>query len=112
MGWQYSIVSADYRGYVSLDAGFKSSIKTIYYFQGEVKQVSSGLSFTGPTDQDYVIRDSTSFETKIWSNCKEVRPINANTVVSVEGSGGRGSMTTDSLDGKVTYDLKFLWQRC
>jgi len=114
-GWQYSVMSADYRGYVSLDAGVKASQKTIYYFQGEVAQVSSGANFAGPTDQDYVVHDQVPFNTKITSLCNNARPINANTDVRIDKTAnpnGRGQMSTDSLDGRVTYKLNLLWQRC
>lgn len=38
-GFQYSIFSADYRGYAALDKGVSGTIKSTYYFSGDTKQV-------------------------------------------------------------------------
>jgi hypothetical protein len=114
MGWAYSVMQVDYRGYVSLDAGINAQMKSVFYWQGSVIQTSSVQRFAGPVSKDYTTRDTTSFESKIWSDCKQQVPFNINTQVSIDkaGNNGRGQMTADALDGKVTYDLKLLWQRC
>ena len=39
-GFQYSVFSADYRGYAYLDQGVSGSQKSIYYFSGQTAQVS------------------------------------------------------------------------
>ena len=39
-GFQYSIFSADYRGYAKLDAGVTGVQKSTYYFSGQTDQVS------------------------------------------------------------------------
>jgi hypothetical protein len=39
-GFQYSIFSADYRGYAALDSGVTGTIKSTYYFSGSTSQVS------------------------------------------------------------------------
>lgn len=39
-GFQYSIFSADYRGYAALDKGITGTIKSTYYFSGDTKQVT------------------------------------------------------------------------
>jgi hypothetical protein len=38
-GFQYSVFSADYRGYVALDKGVTGTQKSIYYFSGQTAQV-------------------------------------------------------------------------
>jgi hypothetical protein len=39
-GFQYSILSADYRGYASLQQGISGTLKSTYYFAGQTAQVS------------------------------------------------------------------------
>ncbi len=38
-GFQYSILSADYRGYASIDKGVNGVLKSTYYFSGQTAQV-------------------------------------------------------------------------
>jgi len=38
-GFQFSVLSADYRGYAQLDKGVKGTMKSNYYFSGQSKQV-------------------------------------------------------------------------
>ena len=38
-GFQYSILSADYRGYSSIDKGISGTLKSTYYFSGQTAQV-------------------------------------------------------------------------
>lgn len=39
-GFQYSVFSADYRGYAALDKGVNGTQKSTYYFSGQTAQVS------------------------------------------------------------------------
>jgi hypothetical protein len=38
-GFQYSVMSADYRGYASVDKGITGTMKSTYYFSGQQTQV-------------------------------------------------------------------------
>ena len=38
-GFQYSILSADYRGYADIDQGISGVLKSTYYFSGQTAQV-------------------------------------------------------------------------
>jgi hypothetical protein len=50
-GFQYSVFSADYRGYVALDKGVTGTQKSTYYFSGYTQQSSTQTSFTGPVSK-------------------------------------------------------------
>jgi hypothetical protein len=39
-GFQYSILSADYRGYAAIEKGITGTLKSTYYFSGQQAQVS------------------------------------------------------------------------
>jgi hypothetical protein len=43
-GFQYSILSADYRGYSSIQKGVSGTLKSTYYFSGQTAQVRSSPS--------------------------------------------------------------------
>lgn len=38
-GFQYSVLSADYRGYAALGKGVSGTLKSTYYFSGQTTQV-------------------------------------------------------------------------
>jgi hypothetical protein len=40
-GFQYSILSADYRGYAAIQKGITGTLKSTYYFSGQTAQVFS-----------------------------------------------------------------------
>ena len=44
-GFQYSILSADYRGYANIEKGVTGTLKSTYYFAGKAPQISSSLLF-------------------------------------------------------------------
>lgn len=46
-GFQYSVFSADYRGYAALDKGITGTIKSTYYFSGSTQQVRFLFSSIG-----------------------------------------------------------------
>jgi hypothetical protein len=118
-GWQFSIVSTDFRGYVSLDRGLKATQKSIYYFQGETTQSSANANWMGPVAKDYLVSDRIPISSVVWSACSVVRPINMNTQVRIEPASGasfpngaRGQITTDSIDGKIAQKYGLSWRRC
>jgi hypothetical protein len=43
-GFQYSILSADYRGYSAIQKGVSGTLKSTYYFSGDTAQVRSILA--------------------------------------------------------------------
>jgi hypothetical protein len=111
-GWQFSIGTADYRGYVNLPAGARAEQKSVYYFAGE-SQVTRKGSFVGPVAKDYLRRDELPLSTVVWSECGMVVPVNINAQVSITGAGSNSAqITTDSIDGKVRHILGLQWRTC
>jgi hypothetical protein len=47
-GFQYSILSADYRGYASIEKGITGTLKSTYYFSGQQAQVSCAHFYRKP----------------------------------------------------------------
>jgi len=45
-GFQYSVLSADYRGYSSIQKGVSGTLKSTYYFSGQTAQVRCRVKHT------------------------------------------------------------------
>lgn len=57
-GFQYSVFSADYRGYAALDKGVTGTQKSTYYFSGQTAQVSHAVQ-PNIRDTDQVAKPAT-----------------------------------------------------
>jgi len=113
-GFQYSIQSTIYRGFVALDSGVTGTQEATYYFSGESKQVSTKSTFKGPISKDYTIQDNIPITSTIWSPCGADLPINIKSQISLATSSktATGLLTDDSIDGKVTFVTGVQWQKC
>ncbi|KAG9235544.1 hypothetical protein BJ875DRAFT_373994 [Amylocarpus encephaloides] len=113
-GFQYSIMSTIYRGFVQLDSGVTGSQGATYYFTGQSAQVSTKSSFKGPISKDYTITDTLNIASTIWSPCGADLPINIKSQISLSSTNkaGTGLLTTDSVDGKITWVTGIQWRRC
>ncbi|KAJ3184902.1 hypothetical protein HDU85_001592 [Gaertneriomyces sp. JEL0708] len=114
-GWQYSIASADFRGWAELDRNVNGRQHSIYYFQGDGRTTTAETTIKGPFANNYALHDEIEFTSQSWSTCGEQRPVNINTSIFVDNTKntkGGGVMTTDSVDGKVTQVYQFQWKKC
>lgn len=111
-GWSYSVAQVNYLGFVQLAAGQTGSQKSIFYFQGDVAQISANSNFSGPVSRDYLTGDFIPVSSQIWSSCNGAKPLNINTQVRISSPQLSGQITTDSIDGKVKQILKLSWKRC
>ncbi|KAI9141041.1 hypothetical protein BKA69DRAFT_1076887 [Paraphysoderma sedebokerense] len=76
-GYQYSVATVDYRGFVQLDSGVTALQKSSYYFAGELRQATKEIPFYGPQNKDYVFRDTFDFQSLVWSSCNESQNMNS-----------------------------------
>ncbi|OCK77763.1 hypothetical protein K432DRAFT_395337 [Lepidopterella palustris CBS 459.81] len=113
-GFQYSIFSADYRGYAAIDAGVTGVLKSTYYFSGQTAQSSTEYSFVGPVEGDYLKHDTATSTSVIWSPCGAEGMLNINSQVRLTSSNASSSglLTTDSIDAKFTQVVYIGWQTC
>ncbi|KAI9765011.1 MAG: hypothetical protein M1839_005682 [Geoglossum umbratile] len=111
-GFQYSIFTADYRGFADLDAGVTGTQKSTYYFSGQTQQFSTQSTFKGPVNKDYLEQDKADVVT--WSPCASEGMVNINSQVRLQSSNpkAKGLLTTDSVDVKFTQILHFQWRKC
>ncbi|KAF3937973.1 hypothetical protein ABW19_dt0204534 [Dactylella cylindrospora] len=112
-GWQYSIFSATYRGYASLQSGQFGTQKSTYYFSGDSHQTSTQTDFRGPYSADYTFTDNVDQVSTVWSPCGKEGMLNINSQVRLTGATNKnGMLTTDSVDGKFTQIVGLTWRRC
>lgn len=113
-GFQYSIFSQVYRGYVELDAGVTGLQEATYYFSGETAQTSTSTSWTGPINGDYEVIDDIPLTSVVWSPCGAPVALNINSQVrlSTSSTTASGQITDDSVDGKITFVVGVQWQKC
>ncbi|KAJ3397785.1 hypothetical protein HDU92_002457 [Lobulomyces angularis] len=112
-GWQYSVGTVDYRGFMQLDAGVTAQQQALYYFQGELVQQRITTTFSDKNNGDYTIRDAFPLETTIWSSCTAKANVNINTQIRLSGPNDKqGLITIDSVDAKVTQIYGLQWKKC
>lgn len=113
LGWSYSIVSVDYRGFVSLPQNFSAIQTSTYYFSGSVEEISYSTIYSGPFEGDYLKRDELLKDPTVWSPCGQVIQNNINTKVIITGDITLSSiMTVDSIDGKISQIYSIKWRKC
>ncbi|KAG9237230.1 hypothetical protein BJ875DRAFT_173293 [Amylocarpus encephaloides] len=113
-GFQYSIFSTIYRGYVGLDAGVNGLQSSTFYFSGQTGQTTTSTSFKGPIDGNYEAVDNVALTSTVWSPCGANQALNINSQVrlTAANAAARGQITDDSIDGKITFVVGVQWQKC
>ncbi|MDQ3234176.1 MAG: DUF4360 domain-containing protein [Pseudobdellovibrionaceae bacterium] len=117
-GWQYSIGSFFYRGFMDLDQGIKAEHSASYFLEGQGKTGTFASSKWGPYESDYVYNDKVGISSAVWSPCGVERALNINTSIRVSNTNAgafpsaQGLITNDSIDGQITQVWGLTWRRC
>jgi hypothetical protein len=121
-GWQYTIGTFNYRGFMDLGPKVKAEHTTTYYFQGQGKTGSFTAVEIGPQAKDFVYTDKVGLQTAyipdVWSPCSSAsRALTINPSVRVSkaqgaSSSAQGIITNDSVDGELTQVFGLQWRRC
>ena len=117
-GWQFSIGSFDYRGWLYADKGIRAEHNTSYYFQGSSQTARFRERISGPFFDDYQFTENVGIESLVWSRCGVERALNINTAISVRNTrkskypDAEGAMGTDSIDGQIQQIFGISWRRC
>jgi len=115
-GWQYSVFSADYRGFLDLDNDVVATQAAHYYFTGVQGTAITQSQIVGKVEKNYEIVDKIPFSSVVWCECGADAAININSEVRIDTTqakkGSSGIITTDSLDGKVQFKVGFQWRKC
>lgn len=113
-GFQYSIFSADYRGYAYLEEGVTGTQRSAYYFSGQLEQTVTETQWVGPLDEDYVLHDEADSTSIVWSPCGQNGALNINSQVRLTSTNpnATGLLTSDSLDASFRQVVYVQWQKC
>ncbi|KAJ4334459.1 hypothetical protein N0V95_009162 [Ascochyta clinopodiicola] len=114
-GFQYSILSADYRGYANIEKGISGTLKSTYYFAGLAPQTSTQYDFVGPVTGDYVKHDEADSTSTVMSPCgSKGNLLNINSQIRLTSSNPKatGLLTTDSTDLKFKQVVYVQWKKC
>jgi len=114
-GFQYSILSADYRGYASVDQGVTGTLKSTYYFSGSTSQTITSYSFQGPVvGANYLKHDQADSTSIVWSPCGANGLLNVNSQVQLtsNNASATGLLTTDSIDLSFKTVVYIQWRTC
>ena len=119
-GWQFSIGTFNFRGFVSLDKGVAAEHSATYFLQGDSNQQKFLSTKKGPFTDDYVYTDTIGIESKVWTSCKLgiKRALSINTAIRAWNTNkdkypnATGLITNDSVDGEITQVWGVQWRQC
>ena len=118
-GWQFSIASFNFRGYMALDQGIQAEHSATYFLQGDKKQQKFTSKVSGPFSDEYVYTDNIGIASAVWSPCGVKRALSVNTSVSVRNTNkvkfpeAAGFIANDSVDGQIVQQVYGLsWRQC
>ncbi len=118
VGWQYSVGSFFYRGFMGLDLGIRATHSTSYFFAGVGRQGTFQSTKDGAYSSDYVFSDKVGLASVNWSDCNAERDLNINTSIRVSNTNpalypnAQGLITNDSIDGEIKQVFGLTWRRC
>ncbi|RZA13971.1 MAG: DUF4360 domain-containing protein, partial [Proteobacteria bacterium] len=120
-GFQYSIGTFNYRGYMDLDANVQADHTTSYFFQGTGETGKFVATAKGPLSKDFVYTDKVGLASvyipDVWSPCNADRALTINPSISLRKLGGaasnaQGLITNDTVDGEINQVFGLKYRRC
>jgi hypothetical protein len=117
-GFQFSIGTFNYRGWVALDDGIRAAHTTSYYFQGQGRTGRFNEYIWGPNFDLYQFEEKVGLASLVWSPCGATRALNINTSINVfnfdkrNNPDAQGAIGTDSIDGRIEQKFGLRWRRC
>lgn len=128
-GWSFTIASADYRGFISAEAGTQVSHQVLYAFDGSVppnerpgfensvgKYSFIQKVFQGPMNEDYFVHNVIDPRAQLWSSCSGAVPnhllIQTFLIAKINAPGRSAQITLDSVDGILAQQFSLTWKKC
>lgn len=113
-GYQFGVLSADYRGFAQIPAGSSGVARSTYYFSGSRRQVNRNVAYTGPLNGDYLKTDRIPIESVLWSPCGKEALLNVKTSIELNPRTADtvAQMQVDSADIKYTQQYQLYWRPC
>jgi hypothetical protein len=112
-GYSLSIISVDYRGYVSLPSQASARMTAEYFLAGSLGP-RFDKSFMGKTDTDYTFTNDIGVQAQVWSPCgaDTTLRVNAAMLVRTNRYNDQAMATVDSADFKAGVLYKLQWKTC
>lgn len=111
-GRSVSVLAIDYRGFNQLPRGARSQFNVEYFFAGTAGPVFR-KTFTGPNEQDYLIKNKLTADALIWSACGEDVNLRTNSSIRVNTTRGQEAMATvDTQDVRAAIVYQLQWKTC
>lgn len=120
-GWQYSVGSFNYRGYMDVAPKVLAEHSTSYFFQGTGQTGSFVAREQGPITKDFVYTDriglTSVYIPDTWSPCNVERALTINPSIRLTKQAGydqnsESIITNDSADGEITQVFGLSWRKC
>lgn len=112
-GFSVSVVSVDYRGYVSLPSQASARITAEYFLAGS-RGPRFDKEFIGRTDTDYQFTNNLEVHAQVWSACgaDTILRVNASMLVRTNRYNDQATATVDSADFQAGILYQLQWKRC
>ena len=113
-GFSVSVISVDYRGFVSLPSRRSTArLSAEYFFAGQRGPVF-GKTFMGSQDTDYTFSNDISVVASIWSQCGASPTLRVNTSMLLKNTDRYEDAlaTVDSADFSAGIIYHLQWRRC
>lgn len=120
-GWQYSVGSFNYRGFMDVASNVLAEHSTSYFFQGTGQTGSFLAQEYGPIAKDFIYTDKVGLTSvylpDTWSPCNVERALTINPSVRLVKQANydqysESIITNDSADGEITQIFGLTWRRC
>jgi hypothetical protein len=131
LGWTFSLITADYRGFAYAELGTLLSQQALYSFEGsrrpeqrrehktEERHSFRPFEIKGPYNDNYTLHQELDSRAAPWSPCNasESQTLTMTTSLSARSLRGNSNLqaqiSLDSLDGNImAQNFKFGWKRC
>ena len=111
-GLSVSILKIDFRGFNHLPQSATSQFNVEYFFAGS-RGPAFQRRFRGPIDEDYLISNTLTAESIIWSRCGEDVNLRTNSSMRVNTAYNREAMASiDSEDVNASIIYHLQWRSC
>ncbi len=112
-GFSVSVVSVDYRGYVSLPSQASARLTAEYFLAGSLGPKFDRV-YLGKTDTDYTFKNDIGISAQVWSPCGADTILRANAAMLVKTNrfNDEAMATVDSADFKTGILYQLQWKRC
>ncbi|MBC7530141.1 MAG: RICIN domain-containing protein [Oligoflexus sp.] len=120
-GWQYSIGTFNYRGFMDVAAKVRADHSTSYFFQGTGDTGTFSATSTGPVAKDFVYTDKIGLASVYipdqWSPCNVDRALTINPSIRLTKLAGapanvQSIITNDTVDGELKQVFGLSWRKC